>query len=180
MAAPDHPSTIAMALPAQLAAELAGFAHLTHEERVRKINQGVRGTYMRLLNPIHMSDVALWQQLADRMNRQCDEFIMAANKPDAKGLGRRPPDRFVREGATMARAVPRPRDGFNSAPVSGRSWSPLQAMWSNLRYWADVAYAEVPLDAKGRPDKKALRERAEARVMVEKVAKDLRPYIRHV
>lgn len=54
--------------------------------------------------------------------------------------------------------------------------TPLQVMWANLGYWVDKAYAEVPLDAKGRPDRKALRERAEARVMAEKVAKDLRRY----
>lgn len=75
----------ALALPAELAAELAGLEHLAFTERVLRINQGLRSRYINRLAPIRMTQAVLWSQLADQINRQCDAFIMAANPPDARG-----------------------------------------------------------------------------------------------
>jgi hypothetical protein len=102
----------------------------------------VSARYINRLNPIRAQH-ALWSRLADAINRQCDEYIAAAQPVDWKA-GRA----AIRscEGGAMARSTPQPIGGPPAGTIFafGRPLTSLAVMKATLCCWRDQALRDIP------------------------------------
>ena len=84
---PNHPSSRALALPAELAAEIAALPDSqSFAQRVEAINRGLRTKYQGRLMGLsaHMSD-ALRLRIGTELGRLCDAAIIELTVVDSKG-----------------------------------------------------------------------------------------------